>query len=141
MHPTDVEPAMADAGMPADAGDAHDAHFAAQQSTTANLRGLIADGKATLRGEIDLAIAASTAAATAARGVAVWGIAALLVLLAGLVTLFVGGMLLLAGVIGPLAAYVVMIGIILSIAALAGLAARRAAHRLVAIAALLKART
>jgi hypothetical protein len=94
-------------------------------SAIAAVRMLIDEAKASLSAEVALAKTIGNVASQSLQRMALWGTIALLFAFVGLLALSIGLMIALAAVVGPLAAALIVGGLLLAVGLFAGLRARR----------------
>lgn len=94
-------------------------------SAIAAVQMLIDEAKASLSAEVALAKTIGNVAAQSLQRMALWGTIALLFAFVGLLALSIGLMIALAAVVGPLAAALIVGGLLLAVGLFAGLRARR----------------
>lgn len=94
-------------------------------SAIAAVRMLIDEVKASLSAEVALAKTIGNVATQSLQRMALWGTIALLFAFVGLLALSIGLMIALAAVVGPLAAALIVGGLLLAVGLFAGLRARR----------------
>lgn len=94
-------------------------------SAIAAVRMLIDEAKASLSAEVALAKTIGNVATQSLQRMALWGTIALLFAFVGLLALSIGLMIALAAVVGPLAAALIVGGLLLAVGLFAGLRARR----------------
>lgn len=94
-------------------------------SAIAAVRMLIEEAKASLSAEVALAKTIGNVASQSLQRMALWGTIALLFAFVGLLALSIGLMIALAGVVGPLAAALIVGGLLFAVGLFAGLRARR----------------
>lgn len=94
-------------------------------SAIAAVRMLIDEAKASLSAEVALAKTIGNVASQSLQRMALWGTIALLFAFVGLLALSIGLMIALAAVVGPLAAALIVGGLLIAVGLFAGLRARR----------------
>jgi len=113
------------AGEPTPAGSSPVDDTPQTDSLTDDLRALVDDGKTYLETELQFQKSRAAFVAHRGRSGAIYAVAALLLLHLALITLAVGSVMSLATLIGPLGATAVVVGVLVIVGVILGLAAKR----------------